>query len=196
MSRVCGRSCAGTASRSARVTSTFTPDPAKEKRGFNTQFSRSCGGRSMSDRKNASGTAGCLSSGRQCLDQRKYQLGCPAQETSSGSVRSNRKFRPLGLELVEDQPVVDPQDPRRLSIAAIPQLPSALLDLARVDRAHAPEFPGEDEIDRGLLVRRIQIEKDDVLRRVAGENDVADRFLVGGRRRARRDTSRGLRRPA
>src|ERR1700693_6049542 len=74
-------------SRSDASTSTFTPEPAKEKRGFKTQFSRSSGHLERSERKWASGTAGCLRRGSECLDQRKYQLGWPAHSTSSGSVK-------------------------------------------------------------------------------------------------------------
>src|SRR5688572_30136358 len=55
---VCARSASGTASKSSRVTSTFTPEPAKEKRGFKTQRSRSRGGPSKSERSRASGAAG------------------------------------------------------------------------------------------------------------------------------------------
>src|SRR5438477_12787324 len=89
MSSVCARRSGGTAAMSSAVTSTFTPEPAKEKSGFSTQFSGSAGGSETSERKNDSGTVGCESHGRQCLLQRKYQLGWPAQETSRGSRRSN-----------------------------------------------------------------------------------------------------------
>src|ERR1700693_3804261 len=89
------RSSGATASRSAGVTSTFTPAPAKEKRGFKTQFSRSPGGPGRSDRKCDSGTAGCRSAGSAYFDQRKYQLGCPAQKTSRSSRKSIGSSIPL-----------------------------------------------------------------------------------------------------
>ena len=70
----------------------FTPEPAKEKRGFKTQFGRSSGQRDRSERKCASGTAGCLKRGSECFDQRKYQFGWPAQDTSIRDLRSNGSF--------------------------------------------------------------------------------------------------------
>src|SRR5207245_1365521 len=95
MSRVMGRSAGVTAARSAAVTSTFTPPPAKEKRGFKTQFSRSEGGDGRSDRKCASGFVACERNGRLNFDQRKYQLGCPAQETSRTSRKSKGNLTPF-----------------------------------------------------------------------------------------------------
>src|SRR5216117_583947 len=82
------------ASRSARVTSIFTPDPAKEKRGLTTQFSGSRGSPAGSESMRASGTAGCRSTGSECLLHRKYQFGWPAQETSRGCVKS------IGIEIL------------------------------------------------------------------------------------------------
>jgi thiol-disulfide isomerase/thioredoxin len=56
----------------------------------------------------------------------------------------------FGLELVEDQAVVDAPDARRLAVAPVPELASAFFDAAGIDGAHAPELLGEGEIDRGL----------------------------------------------
>ena len=58
MSSVCARWSGGTAAMSSGVTSTFTPEPAKEKSGFRTQCSRSFGMPGMSERKKDSGTVG------------------------------------------------------------------------------------------------------------------------------------------
>ena len=104
-------------------------------------------------------------------------------------VRSKGSSRSCRLELVEDQAVVDAEDPRRLAVAVVPELPAALLDLARVDRAHVPELLGEGEVDRRLLGRRIEVEQHDVLRRQAGEDGVADGLPVGAGSRPER-TSR------
>ena len=67
-----------------------------------------------------------------------------------------------------------------LALRAIPELAAALFDLRRVHRLDAPELLGEREVDRGLLVRRVEVEQDDFLRREAGENRVADGALVAG----------------
>ena len=58
ISSVWARCSSGTAATSSGVTSTLTPEPAKEKRGFRTQFSRSFGSAGRSERKNDSGTVG------------------------------------------------------------------------------------------------------------------------------------------
>ena len=67
-----------------------------------------------------------------------------------------------------------------LAVAGVPELAAALLDLRRVDGLDAPELLGEREVDRGLLVRRIEVEQDDFLGREAREDRVADDALVAG----------------
>src|SRR5260370_28937236 len=68
-----------------------------------------------------------------------------------------REREVLRLELVEDHPVVDAQDASPLPVAVVPELPSLLLDVSRADGADAPELLGEREVDRGLLMRRIDV---------------------------------------
>ena len=101
MRSVLARSFSGTAARSAGVTSTFTPDPEKEKSGFRTQRSRSSGDRSRSLSSRASGTSGCRSPGSACLLQRKNQFGWPAhcdvqlvREAEGQIGPSSRRARP------------------------------------------------------------------------------------------------------
>src|ERR1700686_2623873 len=84
----------------------------------------------------------------------------------------------LRLELVEDHAVVDAQDARPLPVAVVPELTSLLLDLRRTDGADAPELLGEREVDRGLLVRRIDVQEHDVLRRKAREDSLAEDMTV------------------
>ena len=68
-----------------------------------------------------------------------------------------------------------------LAVAAVPELSTALLDLGRVERLHAPELLGEREVDGGLLVRRIEIEEHDLFGRQPREDRLADDALVGRR---------------
>ena len=91
-----------------------------------------------------------------------------------------RELRALGLELVEDEAVVDPADPRLLSVPLVPELASALFDFRRVDRPHAPELLGEREVDGRLLPRRVEIEEHDLLGSEPREDRLADDAFVAG----------------
>ena len=129
--------------------------PAKEKSGFRTQFSRSAATRAESERKCASGTAGWRSAGSACLLQRKYQLGCPAHETSSGERQVERQPSALRRELVEDQAVVDPQDAGRASRRARTRARARAFSICDGSSARTPQnFSVNAKSDSGLLPRR------------------------------------------
>src|SRR6266487_3857612 len=93
-----------------------------------------------------------------------------------GERERERKF--LRLELVENHPVVDAQDTGALPVAVVPELASLLLDAGRTDSADAPELLGEREVDRGLLMRRIDVQEHDVLRRKPREDRLAENPAV------------------
>src|SRR6202162_2642481 len=99
----------------------------------------------------------------------------------------DRELDPLVGELVEDQSVVDAQYARHLCVTVVPELPPAFFDPGRVYRPHAPELLGEGEVHEGLLRRRVKIEQDDVFRRKAAEDGVADLAAITLRVEAREE---------
>src|SRR6266536_2585221 len=101
----------------------------------------------------------------------------PVRVAGPGNVERLREVDrdrdPLREELVEDESVVDAQDPRRFAVPAIPELPPAFLDVHHGDGPDAPELFREREIDERLLGGGVAVPQHDVL----GGNAVQNRFL-------------------
>src|SRR6266536_6329219 len=101
----------------------------------------------------------------------------PVRVAGPGNVERLREVDrdrdPLREELVEDEPVVDAEDPGRLAVPAIPELPAAFLDVHHGDGPDTPELLREREIDERLLGGGIDVHQHDVL----GGNAVQNRFL-------------------
>src|SRR5664280_802656 len=76
------------------LTSTFTPPPAKEKRGFSTYRSvRSFGTAPSSERYVDFGTVSCVRSGSEYFDHVQYQFGWGTHFTSRSSRKSKGSSR-------------------------------------------------------------------------------------------------------
>ncbi len=114
-----------------------------------------------------------------CLLMRKYQLGAGPLDLHAVVAEVEAGLE-LGFaeEFVEDDAVEEAVDRHLASAGEIVEAVAALVDLREAHRAHVEEAVRAGEIDAGLLLVGLDLEEDDVLRRVAAEQRGAERGEV------------------
>ena len=178
-----------TASTSARVGPIFTPNPANEYSGFNTQFSRSAGSDDTSLRNIVCGTLGCFRWGSENLLSRKYQFGVAGPLDIQLVAKIERRREVPANQLVDNDTVVDALD----RPAGRPQFPAALLHLHHVDDAYAELFPRQQKITQGLLVKWVDFEQRHLFRlTIADDGPAQQRPVIVHQHRAARSIKHQL----
>ena len=105
-------------------------------------------------------------------------MGWPAHSTARSSRKSKGSVDGAPLQFVHDGAIVDALHGRREAIAFVEETIALLAQRPHVDRAHAEEALGDEEIAQRLLAGGLDFEQDHVGRIVVAHDSAAQQAVI------------------